>query len=154
MNKTIRRALAAFRLMPESEHVGVKEEAVRLRLENGSLREQVDRLKAFKNDRQFVIDAFVGSPEPSGEAEKSKRRDYMGRVAGFHADILAPKLREMISTTLRMFEDEDVVDSKQHLVKGALFAFREMMLWGDNCTTEHVSVSADEAANKPNSSTI
>lgn len=87
-----------------------------------------------------LVPADLGDPKPDNPA---RYREYVARVAGFHQDVLRPKLLEMISNTHRMMEDETLVPEMDRTLKGTVYALRELMVWGDSKVAEQVSYQAD-----------
>lgn len=69
-------------------------------------------------------------------ADSQTRSEYMARVAGFYFDILEPKLKQMISSSYAVLEGENTPE-QDNLLKGTIFALREIMRWGENCLNEH-----------------
>lgn len=148
ITKIITKVLASAGYVPAAEARAAADRERSAQMELAAVRSELAALRTFRDQRKFFYDVFAESPIPSGENEKSKRRDYMGRVAVFHAEILLPVLRRFINESLNMFKDEEVVGDKSLLVKGGVFFAEELIEWGKNCTAEHLSFTADEAANK------
>jgi len=117
-----------------------KEETRRVRVENVMLREKVaslSKLVSGQRREHLAIDPFIGDPEPK---DTKVRTSYVSTVAGVYKDILAPKWKQMIANALFLLEDPS--NSKEHdlMLKGAVYALRENLLWGEKMVNEHVAL--------------
>lgn len=83
-------------------------------------------LKRF-TDREF-IDFSIGDPVPT---DVEKRKAYVGAVAGLFHDILHPKLKHMIATSRAILENPENTAQQDSQLKGAIYAFWELIRWGN-----------------------
>ena len=96
---------------------------------------QVRTLKnALEEKNKVKIDVMVRDPVPS---DSEARNAYVARVAGFFVDILEPKLKHMISNSYFVLEDTNNSQNVDNMLKGAIYAFREILLWGETLTNEY-----------------
>lgn len=115
-------------------------EAERLVLlnKNAELNEEVVGLKSEvetleKREIKLPFDIRIGDPTPQ---KASQRKTYVAEVAGFHKTTLKDKLMFMIHTIHLLQEDEKVSEKQNDLLKGAIYAFRELDRWGDMMISE------------------
>lgn len=138
-----------LRLVPESEYADSRdhfEQQTRLTERVASAEEKSRRLQAqiealeLENEslraRPAQIDPFMGDIEPK---DAETRKLYVAQVAGFHKDVLDPKLRKMIASTHVMLEEASNDRDTDQAIKGTLYAFRELIRWGSLMVNEHVS---------------
>ena len=109
------------------------------KLENESLKQRIRELEqsiteiiAFRT----IIDTKISDPAPRDE---KKRIEYVERVALLHTDILRQKLLHMIHTAHVLLEKSDNVPMQDQALKGTIYAFRELVLWGDAMVSEYNS---------------
>lgn len=105
-------------------------------------------LQAYANGKP-VIDIIVGDPSPK---DKKERALYVAAVAGLHRDILEPKLKQMIANTLRLLEEATNDREYDQALKGACYALRELIRWGDLMVNEQLALQAEgkESAEEKN----
>lgn len=112
-------------------------------LEIDSLKQRLEGafavINSFKN-KGFVVDSFMGDPSP---VDREQRGLYVARVAGLHKDILGPKLKHMISTSLKLLEDSTNDREYDQAVKGAIYSLRELIRWGDAMVNEQLSYQTE-----------
>lgn len=74
------------------------------------------------------LDTKIHDPEMGTEAMKL----YAGQVAGLHTDILKPKFESMIAACHVLLEDPDNSQELDAILKGSVYALREIIKWGDS----------------------
>lgn len=88
-------------------------------------------------EKEFLkVPIDVGDPSP---VEPEMRKEYVARVAGLHTDIFRPKLMQMISVAYKLLEDPDNPKLSDQALKGAIYAFREIIRWGDMMVNEQMA---------------
>lgn len=92
-----------------------------------------------------MFDVFAGDPIPK---DTHARRQYVSQVAGVYKDLLEPKLKHMISATL--FDVGQLSNSRDDdmALKGAVYALRELMRWGDIMVNEALADQRGEDVSK------
>lgn len=120
-----------------------------LEVENDILEQTIDELKSqisgmreHLNQGRYSIGLATGDPSP---VDKEQRALYVARVAGFHKEILAPKLKSMISKAHDILADSDNTRENDLSVKGAIFAFWELLRWGEMMQGEFMSNTHPES---------
>lgn len=91
-----------------------------------------------------IVDVFKEDPTPKGEGNQTKRLDYMGRVAGFHEDILREKLDFMLGKFLHLLKDVDTPERVHDATRGAIYALEELKLWGERARAEVLSAQTEK----------
>ncbi len=90
--------------------------------------------KSLNTPRKF-IDIKMGDPSP---LDSTKRRSYVGQVAGLYKDVLEPKFKQMISVAHSLLEDETNTLQEDISLKGAIYAFWEIIRWGESMLNEQL----------------
>lgn len=94
-----------------------------------------------------VVEVFVKDPEPS---DTVKRKSYVAQVAGFHNDVMKPKLVAMISDARSQFEKitrETYGYSQEEFdifLKGTINGLWTIHDWGETMVNEQVSYQNPE----------
>ncbi len=88
-----------------------------------------------------LIDINIGDPEPKDAKE---RVEYVGEVARLHQTVLRPKMLHMIHNSHVLLESESNSALQDNALKGAVYAFRELIRWGDLLVSEHAANSVGE----------
>ena len=113
---------------------------LRLTAENQELKERVASLSAKLNELQarphVHIDPFMGDVEP---LDTENRKAYVAVVAGVYKDYLLPKWKKMIAELLKILESNTNDREFDQSIKGAIYAKREDILWGERMMNEHVA---------------
>ncbi len=110
----------------------------KLRQEVRSLREKV---KVAGIGERELVSIDLGDPSPT---DTDKRKTYVAGVAGLHEETLKPKLRQMISHAHNLLEDETNDERTDMALKGAIYAFREFIHWGDAMVNEQVAYQSSD----------
>lgn len=112
-----------------------QEELERINEEKRKLLSEVKELKSKLVEREkTLIDISIGDPV----FKKSEDRiGYIAKVSGFFFDILDTKLKAMINTTYTIMEEKENHRDTDLILKGTIYAFRELLLWGEDCTKEY-----------------
>lgn len=107
-----------------------------------SLKAELLALQNEKAKERPVIAVGVGDPSP---LDTAKRRSYVAQAAGFHKDILGPKLKQMICQMREEFEKVNrntfgLIQSEYDLyLKGAINFGWLLHEWGDEMINEQVA---------------
>lgn len=118
----------------------------RLEAKNARLEREKAELEKIANQKPVQID-FVGhDPVPT---DKEARKQYVASVAALHTDILKPKLEHMISNAYLMLEESSNERSLDQAIKGAIYAFREFIRWGESMVNEQLANQAGESPDEP-----
>ena len=96
---------------------------------------------SLKKEEKSVIDISLGDPIPS---ESDQRKQYVGKVAGFFKDVLKPKLYQMISVAHNILEERDSDREFDMVLKGAIFAYRDIIRWGEAMINEQLSYQSQD----------
>lgn len=88
-----------------------------------------------------IIPMDTGDPIPEGG---DQRKFYVAKVAGLHKDILKPKLKQMISKVHNLLEEESNDHNLDLILKGAVYSFREILIWGDSMVNEQIANQIDD----------
>lgn len=96
--------------------------------------EKVARSQTQRTRLSIPID--LGDPSPTKPEE---REEYVAKVAELHTSILKPKFEQMISTAHNIIEDPDVAEHTARITQGAIYAFREIINWGDSMERERIA---------------
>lgn len=112
-----------------------QEELERINKEKGALLSEVKDLKNKLVEREkIVIDFSLGEPK----FRKSEERiAYISKVAGFYTDVLENKLKLMINNTHTEMEGTENNRDTDLILKGTVYALREILLWGETLTSEY-----------------
>lgn len=106
-------------------------------------------LLALQNEKKMerpIIAVDETEPVPSDTA---KRKMYIAQVAGFHKDVLSPKLKHMIRTMREEFEkvNRDTFGYSQQeydlYLKGAINGFWLLHDWGEAAINEMISYTQE-----------
>lgn len=93
-----------------------------------------------KSQEKIPFDVEVGDPTPTKAKE---RKAYVGEVAGFHKNFLHDKLMAMIHATHLLFEGEENPRDVDMMLKGAVYACRELDRWGNLMISEAMADSQE-----------
>ena len=88
-----------------------------------------------------IIDVSLGDPTPTDPVE---RQQFVAQVASLQMNILKPKLEYMITKVHEILELTDNDRDYDQALKGTIYAFREIIRWGESCFNEHIA-NAQEA---------
>lgn len=102
-------------------------------------RELYDRLVGEKK-KHDPIDVNMGDPAPE---DQKQRRVYVNEVAGFHRTHLREKMLQMISSSYSLLEASSNDRDLDLTLKGTIYAFRELIRWGDRMVSEDISNSTE-----------
>lgn len=125
--------------VPASELESERQNSLSLKAELIALREE-------KRKEHPIIAVDMGDPVPSDTA---KRRAYIAQVAGFHKDILSPKLKLLIGGMREAFEkvNRDTFGYSQQeydlYLKGAINFGWLVHDWGEGAINEMISYSQE-----------
>lgn len=129
-----------FRLQKNLEIIDLKNLITE---KQNAIRKLKEELEEIKSSREIVIDPYIGdptidpmNPEPSKAQE---RREYVAKVAGLHREILAPKIKQMISRLHSDLENVDNETKHDFILKAAVYVLKELILWGNAMESEHMS---------------
>jgi len=86
-------------------------------------------------DKKDLIDVSARDPSPT---DKEARALYVSQVAGIYKEILEPKLKQMITRAHDMLEEASNDREYDQAIKGTIYAFRELMRWGELMVSEQV----------------
>lgn len=113
---------------------------------------EANRGTPYRVQQNELVEVDLGDPSPFANSEKGKekRREYVARVAGLHTDILKPKLLQMISSSYALLENSNNDRELDQSIKGTIYAFRELILWGDSMLSERVQDEAEARGNNNN----
>lgn len=114
-------------------------QVIELSAKSSSLEAENKKLLALTNAIQTElpnIDVDLGDPAPVDSAE---RKSYVGMVAGLHKDILAPKLKQMISTLRKELDNVGNSRELDLYLKGVSYAFGEILIWGQAMVNEQLA---------------
>lgn len=134
------------------------QEVVRLRSENKALNEAREKLtretmeltaergKLYSENQELsikvatlslnLLETNVKDPAPTDSLE---RKEYVEKVAIAHAEILRPKLKQMIARCQADLSNTGNTRDADLEIKGAIFALNEIILWGDLMESERLS---------------
>lgn len=107
-----------------------------------SLKAELFSLQSEKKKERPIIAVDEGDPSP---LDTAKRKAYVAQVAGFHKDILSPKLKHFIRVMREDFEkvNRDTFGYSQQeydlYLKGAINGFWLIHDWGDLAINEVIS---------------
>lgn len=136
MKKILMKWLGA---VPASELESERQKSLSLKAELIALREQ-------KSKERPIIAVDEGDPAP---LDTAKRKMYMAQVAGFHKDILSPKLKHFVRLMREDFEkvNRDTFGYSQQdydlYLKGAINGFWLLHDWGDAAINEMISYTQE-----------
>lgn len=94
--------------------------------------------------RTELLDVDIGDPTPM---KVDARREYVGRVAGFHFDIFKPKCLQMISVFHRLIEEETNDRETDLYLKMGIYICREFVKWGDQAVNEQLANQTQKPEN-------
>lgn len=138
---------AEYKNLSENIYAHAKEGTTEIRIENTQLREKVATLSKRVEElssETVLIDPFIGDVEPKDEKE---RKIYVATIAGVFKDFFAPKWKQMIAAAHLLMEDSENTHDTDMKLKGAVYALREHLFWGDRIVNEHVA-NLSEGSNK------
>lgn len=103
---------------------------------------QITRLRKSNEQEKLrdIIDIDIGDPTPDSP---DARKGYIGRVAGFHKDILLPKCLQMISIFHRLLEEETNDKETDLYLKIGIYICREWMKWGNQAIAEQIGYQTE-----------
>lgn len=110
-----------------------------LKVQIGLLEERnktLELLLAKPQQKLVKVDYNLEDPSP---IEQDKRREYVGRVAGFYKDILEPKIHSMISEIQRDLSNPANTEKMDTYNKATVNALSLLLDWGDEMVNEHLS---------------
>ncbi len=121
----------------------LKSELVRLKKENNFLNEELFFLKekVLIKDLEFNLKDI--DPKDVGE-----RKFFVVKVAAFHRDILKPKMKQMITNCQILLSETENSREMDLTLKGAIYAFKEIIHWGDSICAEDVSNTVENVSGK------
>lgn len=96
--------------------------------------------------KKQLIDIDIGDPSPT---DVVKRKEYVAEVAGLHRKILEPKLRQMISVSHNLSEAVSSEREFDLVMKGVVYAFREILKWGESMVSEQVANQVGQNPSSP-----
>lgn len=141
-----------FKIVKKSEYDDGRKsiaDRARLSVENEKLQSENEKLLAeVKSMRGAnpLIEMDLGDPSP---VDREKRKLYVAQVAGLHKEILEPKLKQMISKAHSLAEEQTNDREIDLQIKGVIYAFREMMKWGESMVNEQVANQVGENPASP-----
>ena len=141
----------AFRLQKNLETSNLKDE---VDIKDKIVDDLKEQIKLIKKSRDVAVDPYIGDPflDPADpEPNKAQERlEYVAKVAGLHRDILAPKIKQMISRLHSDLENVDNNTKQDLLLKAAVYVLKELILWGNSMEAEHMAniVQAKESQNE------
>lgn len=91
-----------------------------------------------------IIELDLGDPSPVDGVE---RKAYVAQVAGSYKNIWEPKLKQMISTTHSLMETPNT--ELDNYMRGVIYAFREIMKWGNAMCNEQIANNKGENPSSP-----
>lgn len=115
-------------------------------LKSLSLKAELIALREQKEKEHPIVNVDEGDPAP---ADSDKRKMYIGQVAGFHKDILSPKLKHLIRLMREEFEkvNRDTFGHTQQeydlYLKGAINFGWLIHDWGEAAINEVLSVNEE-----------
>ena len=107
---------------------------------------KISRKQIDQEYKKQLIDIDIGDPGPK---DVVKRKEYVAKVAGLHKEILEPKLRQMISVSHNLSESVSADRDFDFLMKGVVYAFREILKWGESMVSEQVANQIGENPSSP-----
>lgn len=111
-----------------------------------SLKAELIALRNEKKKERPVIAVDEGDPSP---LDTAKRKMYIAQVAGFHKDILSPKIKHLVRLMREDFEkvNRDTFGYSQQeydlYLKGAINGFWLIHDWGESAINEIISYSQE-----------
>ena len=110
----------------------IKEQDLKkLQDENLQLKIEIEKYKKIYD----VIDLSIGDPEPT---DTEKRKMYVAQVAELYS-FFSPKIRTFISRCYKELENVENTGEQDRIIKGAIFAFRELDNWLREISNENFS---------------
>lgn len=98
---------------------------------------------AMKKDEELERNTFnfhVGDPTPT---ETELRKMYVASVSGFFKDTLKKKLEYMIFVAHKLLEEQTNDRDLDLNLKGVVYAFRELLKWGESMVNEQIAYQTD-----------
>lgn len=135
-----------FGVVSKYDYEGASLDVDRLERENIQLRMRVQDLESQVKKMRPIVAVDEGDPAPFDSA---KRKLYIAQVAGFHKDILAPKLKHLIRLMREEFEkvNRDTFGYTQQeydlYLKGAINFGWLLNDWGDHAINEVISYTQE-----------
>ena len=125
------------------------EAATRIWISNMELKNQIDSLQALLSvkDRQHVLNFDVGDPSPK---DQEARRAYIADASLSYTGLWEPKMKHLISVSHRLLENGNNSKDEDAVLKGAIFAFRELMRWGNMIVSEQRSNESERVSEPDN----
>lgn len=117
----------------------LKKRVTLLEKENLLLRAENISFKNLELKEKTLIDMSLGDPTPNKTAQ---RKTYVSSVAGFYKDFYKKKLEYMISKSHNLLEEDGDRDIDLK-IKGVIYAFREIMRWGESMINEQIANQTD-----------
>lgn len=135
MKKILNRIASFFGYVPYSEETELMVvKNIELTNENGRLKEKIKQQNRFKD----IVDIFAKNPTPVGDGEvtQEERKNYVGRVASFHEEILKPRLEFAKKLIGDMMFDEETPNDMIEPLRVGLYCCQEIIEWGESCKKE------------------
>jgi len=121
-----------YTFIKSSDLSKLKGDYLNQKLEYQYIESELEKIKKLRSR----IDVKLGDPAP---IDQEKRAQYVSMVADLHKEILKPKLLQMISTSQFLLSGTDNTRELDLNLKGAIYAFWEILHWGDRMTNEQVA---------------
>lgn len=114
-----------------------------------SLVSDIQDLKNSKAVRFYnkVIPLDTGDPLPT---DSEKYRSFVGEAAGSYKNIWKPKLKQMIASAFALLESAENEFKVDQAIKGAIYAFREIMNWGEDMINKQVALQNENSEEEEN----
>jgi len=87
-------------------------------------------------EQKSIIDITLGDHIPT---DTEARKMYVASVAGFFKEIMQKKLEFMIANTHNMLEETTNDRDFDLMLKGAVYSFRELLVWGKLMLNEQMA---------------
>ena len=106
-----------------------------------------NRILEDKIKKKDLVDVKMGDPAP---IDSEQRKLYVSKIAGLHKEILEPKLKQMISSIHTLLEDETNPRDLDQTLKGTIYAFWEIIRWGNMMVNEQISNQMNQSQDLSN----
>lgn len=121
-----------FKIIKKKDYSDLVSENLNLKLENS-------KLKKFHE----LIDITIGDPEPT---DTESRKMYVAKVAELYT-FFSPKIKLFISRCYKELENNENTQVQDMILKGAIFAFREIEIWCKNMANENFANNTNQNEN-------